>query len=290
MVSMYVLVSPCILNPGLRARGITSEKDREWFARALKRCHRYGIEVVTLPCPETLYLGNDREPGMFLDRLNTKEFSDLLDSMEHEVREIVSKRGTPLCIVGVNSSPTCGVNATWYGPTGSPDAKRQGRGAFLSRFSDLTAIDVSVFSQYRLYLAAPLFSAAERNYNHYLAELLRNNLFDVYLPQDTGDDSHTRGRSAHQGIFDQHLAALEATDVMVAVIDGADADSGTAWEMGYAFAKGIPVISIRTDFRMAGHHEHVNLMLEQSSAIVHSEEELLALLLFPGGFRPAYKC
>jgi len=290
MVSMYVLVSPCILNQSLRARGITSEKDREWFARAMERCHRYGIEVVTLPCPETLYLGNDREPGMFLERLNTKEFSDLLDSMEYEVREIVSKRGPPLCIVGVNSSPTCGVDATWYGPPGSPDAKRQGRGAFLSRFSDLTAIDVSVFSRYRLYLAAPLFSAAERNYNHYLAELLRNNLFEVYLPQDTGDDSHTRDRSAHQCIFEQHLAALEATDVMVAVIDGADADSGTAWEMGYAFAKGIPVISIRTDFRMAGHHEHVNLMLEQSSAIAHSEGELLSLLLFPGGFRPAHKC
>jgi nucleoside 2-deoxyribosyltransferase len=75
---------------------------------------------------------------------------------------------------------------------------------------------------------------------------------------------------------------------MVAVIEGADADSGTSWEMGYAYARGIPVISIRTDFRMAGHHEHVNLMLEQSSAMVHSEEELLALLLFFGGFRPAH--
>jgi nucleoside 2-deoxyribosyltransferase/predicted secreted protein len=290
MVSMYVLVSPCVLHPALRARGITRDEDREWFTRAMQRCQRFAIEVLALPCPETLYLGNDREPGMFLDRLNTQEFSDLLDSLEHEVREIVAKRGPPLCIVGVNASPACGVDATWYGPPESQDAKRQGRGAFLARFSDIPAIDVSVFSRYRLYLAAPLFSAAERNYNQYLAELLRNNLFDVYLPQDTGDDSHTRERSAHQVIFEKNLAALEATDVMVAVIDGADADSGTAWEIGYAFAKGIPVVSIRTDFRMAGHHEHVNLMLEQSSAIVHSEEELLSCILFPGGFLQAHKC
>ena len=287
---MYVLVSPCVLNPDLRATGITRDEDRQWFTRAMQRCHRFDIGVLALPCPETLYLGNDREPGMFLDRLNTQEFSDLLDSLEHEVREIVSRRGPPLCIVGVNASPACGVDATWYGPPGSPVAKRQGRGAFLARFSDIPAIDVSVFSRYRLYLAAPLFSAAERNYNQHLADILRNNFFDVYLPQDTGDDSHARDSTAHQVIFEKNLAALEATDVMVAVIDGADADSGTAWEIGYAFAKGIPVVSIRTDFRMAGHHEHVNLMLEQSSAIVRSEEELLSRILFPGGFRQAHKC
>jgi nucleoside 2-deoxyribosyltransferase/predicted secreted protein len=284
MVSMYVLVAPCILHPALRARGITTDKDREWFTRAMQRCHRFGIEILPLPCPETLYLGADREPGMFHDRLDAEEFSDLLDSLEHEVREIITKRGHPLCIVGVNSSPACGVDATWYGPPESPDAKKPGRGAFLARFSDLPAIDVSVFSRYRLYLAAPLFSAAERHYNCHLAELLRNNFFDVYLPQDTGDDSHTRDRSAHQVLFEQHLAALAATDLVVAVIDGADADSGTAWEIGYAYAKGIPVVAIRTDFRMAGHHEHVNLMLEESSAVVHSEEELLSRLLSCGGF------
>ncbi|MDD1705569.1 MAG: nucleoside 2-deoxyribosyltransferase [Methanoregulaceae archaeon] len=275
------MVSPCILNPDLRARGITRDQDREWFTRARERCQRYGIDVVPLPCPETLYLGSDREPGMFLDRLDTQEFSDLLDSLECEVRKIISERGFPICIVGVNSSPTCGVDATWYGPPGSPGAKKPGRGVFLDRFSDLPAVDVAVFSRYRLYLAAPLFSKAERNYNRHLAERLRNNFFEVYLPQDAGDDSHTRDGTAHRKIFDQHLAALEATDLMVAVIDGADADSGTAWEMGYAFAKGLPVISIRTDFRMAGHHEHVNLMLEQSSAVVHSEEELLSRLFFP---------
>jgi nucleoside 2-deoxyribosyltransferase/predicted secreted protein len=290
MVSMYVLVAPCVLTPALRARGITRDEDREWFTRAMERCRRFDIEVLALPCPETLFLGNDREPGMFLDRLDTQEFSELLDSLEHEVREIVSKRGPPLCIVGVNASPACGVDATWYGPPESPDAKRRGRGAFLARFSDIPAIDVSVFSRYRLYLAAPLFSAAERHYNQYLAELLRNNFFDVYLPQDTGDDSPTRDRNAHEDIFEKHLAALASTDVLVAVIDGADADSGTAWEIGYAFAKGIPVVSIRTDFRMAGHHEHVNLMLEQSSVIIHSDVELLSCILFPGGFRKAHKC
>ena len=286
---MYVMVSPCILHPQLRAKGITRDKDLEWFSRAIQRCYQYGIEVVPLPCPETLYLGYDREPGVFLDRLDTKEFADLLDLLEEKVREIISKRGPPLCIVGVNSSPACGVNTTWYGPRGSPDARRRERGAFLSRFPDLPAIDVSDFSRYRVYLAAPLFSLAERRYNIQLADLLRRNCYEVYLPQDSGDDSHKREWDAHKAIFGQNLAALDSSDVVVAVIDGPDADSGTAWEMGYAFSKGIPVVSLRTDFRKAGYHEEVNLMLEHSSTVVHSEEGLVAALLFPGGFQAAHK-
>ena len=98
---------------------------------------------------------------------------------------------------------------------------------------------------------------------------------------DVGDDTHHRDRKAHWDIFSRHLAALGDTDIVVAVIDGADADSGTAWEMGYAYAHGIPVIAIRTDFRMAGHHEHVNLMLEQSARVVRSEEDLLEALKSP---------
>jgi len=278
---MYVLMSPCIRNPALRPPGITRDQDREWFSRAIERCTRFGIGIVSLPCPETLYLGDDREPGMFLDRLNTLDFSRLLAALSDDVREIIFERGPPLCIVGVNSSPACGVDTTWYGPEGLPDAKRAGRGAFLARFPDVPAMDVADFACYRVYLAAPLFSAAEREYNRNLASLLRDHLYEVYLPQETGDDSHQRDHAAHQEIFDRHLAALAESDLVVAVIDGADADSGTAWEMGYAYARGIPVISVRTDFRMAGHHEHTNLMLERSSTVVKSMEDLLARIRSP---------
>jgi nucleoside 2-deoxyribosyltransferase len=64
--------------------------------------------------------------------------------------------------------------------------------------------------------------------------------------------------------------------MIVAIIDGADADSGTAWEMGYAAGLKKTVIAIRTDFRMAGSHERVNLMLEQAARVVTSRDGLLA--------------
>jgi len=142
-------------------------------------------------------------------------------------------------------------------------------------------VDVSVFARYRVYLAAPLFSEAERNFNASVARLLEANLFDVHLPQASGDDSGVRDAREQERLFDSNKTALDQSDIIVAIIDGADADSGTAWEMGYAFAAGKTVIALRTDFRRVGDHEQVNLMLEQSAKVVCSTKELLAALRSP---------
>jgi nucleoside 2-deoxyribosyltransferase/predicted secreted protein len=277
---MYVLCSPCILNPALRANGITKPADLVLFERCIERCKRFGIEMVPLPCTETLYLGPDRKPGTFLERLNTPAFASLMDKLELQVQDIMVERGSPLCIIGVNSSPTCGVTSTYYGSVDQQPPKRMGRGLFLARFPKIKAMDVITFSQYHLYLAAPLFSEAERAYNLSIAVHLRNNFFDVYLPQEAGDDSPTRNKEEQVRIFSENVIALENADIIVAAIDGADVDSGTAWEMGYACALGKPVTALRTDFRRAGQEELVNLMLEQSSLVVRSKEELVQKLKF----------
>ncbi|OPY37455.1 MAG: Nucleoside 2-deoxyribosyltransferase [Methanoregula sp. PtaU1.Bin051] len=281
---MYVLVCPCILDPALRAEGITKPSDIAAFNRARERCRKFDIDMVTLPCPETLYLGQERAPGTFLERLNTPEFLRLLDQLVVQVKGLIKERGHPLCIIGVNSSPTCGVTSTYYGSEGDRPAKREERGVFLSRFPEIPAIDVTEFARYRIYLAAPLFSEAERAYNASLAALLKDHFFDVYVPQDAGDDSHSRDRAEHRRIYAALREALDTADAVVAVIDGADADSGTAWEMGYAAARGKPVFALRTDFRKVGDSEHVNLMLEQSATLVRSRDDLLAALRSP---RPA---
>jgi len=278
---MYVLMCPCITDPSLRAEGITSEADLDLFRRARARCECFGIDIVTLPCPETLYLGRDRSPGTFLERLNTPGFFELVSKLELEVREIIRKRGPPLCIVGVNSSPTCGTTTTHYGSVDGSPSKKPGRGVFLDRFPDIKATDVSEFAQYKVYLAAPLFSEAEKKFNLMISELLGSHFFQVYLPQDVGDDNHCRDGEEHNHIFESHLNALDTTDLLVAVIDGADADSGTSWEMGYAYRRGIPVYAVRTDFRMAGHHELVNLMLEQSSIVVRDPSDLPGVMNSP---------
>jgi nucleoside 2-deoxyribosyltransferase len=273
---MYVLLCPCILDPGLRARGITRQSDLDFFSRCLERCRHFGIDIVPLPCPETMYLGRDHEPGSFEERLDTPAFARLLDRCEEEVRGHIARHGDPLCIVGVDSSPTCGVNLTYR-----TDEREPGRGVFLSRFPEQKAMDVKDFARYKVYLAAPLFSEAEQVYNRALHDDLSAHLFEVYLPQEVGDTSHTRKKDEHRAIFTQHVHALDEADVVVAVVDGADADSGTSWEMGYAFARGKQVVALRTDFRRAGHHELVNLMLEESSTVVTDRNGLPAALKSP---------
>ena len=278
---MYVLCSPCILNPELRANGITKPSDLVLFERAKERCKKFNIEMIPLPCPETLYLGSDRKPGTFLERLNTEEFIHLLDHLAEKVHELIKQRGPPVCIIGVNSSPACGVTTTYYGSEGNKPKKRKGRGVFLKKFPEIMVMDVATFSQYHVYLAAPLFSEAERAYNICIAGHLQKNFFNVYLPQLAGDDSDIRNKEEQVLIFSNNLKALESADIIVAIIDGADADSGTAWEMGYAFARGKQVIALRTDFRRSGSLEKVNLMLEESATVVTSTRHLLEAIKSP---------
>ena len=56
---------------------------------------------------------------------------------------------------------------------------------------------------------------------------------------------------------------------------------GTAWEIGFAYARDIPVIGIRTNFRNAGDtgHSSVNAMIEGSVAgIVQTSAEAVSQL------------
>ena len=98
----------------------------------------------------------------------------------------------------------------------------------------------------KIYLAGPLFSAAERNFNTELAKLMRNKGHEVWLPQEF----EQRTMTAKQ-IFAKDVEGIDWADVLVANMDGPDPDSGTCWECGYAYRKK-PVILFRTDFR-AGH-------------------------------------
>ncbi|HJJ51777.1 MAG TPA: nucleoside 2-deoxyribosyltransferase, partial [Methanocorpusculum sp.] len=102
----------------------------------------------------------------------------------------------------------------------------------------------------------------------------------VHLPQELDDDEEARGENREAAIYAGNLAALKEADIVVGVIDGADADSGTAWEMGYATASGKRVIALRTDFRRLSENESVNLMLEMDADVVHSLDELRELLTY----------
>jgi nucleoside 2-deoxyribosyltransferase len=114
----------------------------------------------------------------------------------------------------------------------------------------------------KIYLAGPLFSLAEQGFNTDLARFLESEGFEVWLPQE-----HEPRDKTARAIFEMDVAALDRADMVVACMDGPDPDSGTAWECGYAFAKGKPIVCYRTDFRITGDTEGApyNLMLSESA-------------------------
>jgi len=97
-------------------------------------------------------------------------------------------------------------------------------------------------SPMRIYFAGPLFSAAERDWNVAFAAALRDAGHDVFLPQE-----QEPGKDA-PGIFATDVGGIDWAEGLVAIMDGADPDSGTCWEVGYAYKKK-PIVLVRTDLR-----------------------------------------
>ena len=69
----------------------------------------------------------------------------------------------------------------------------------------------------------------------------------MFLPQ-----AHPPAEVTGRAIFAKDLAWLDWADGVVAIVDGPDPDSGTAWECGYAYGMGKPVVLFRSDLRDSG--------------------------------------
>jgi nucleoside 2-deoxyribosyltransferase len=113
----------------------------------------------------------------------------------------------------------------------------------------------------KVFLAAPLFSEAEREFNSKTAKRLRDNGFEVWLAQEAPFIQHDTHKEK-KAIYESDVSALNASDVVVAILDGSEVDAGVAYEIGYATALGKPIIGLKTDYRTFSGMEEVNLMLE----------------------------
>jgi nucleoside 2-deoxyribosyltransferase len=107
----------------------------------------------------------------------------------------------------------------------------------------------------RVYLAAPLFSDAERRFNVELCAALEIQAH-VFLPQRDGLLLRDLIRSgvptleARRLIFDVDVSAIRESDVLVAVLDGRTIDEGVAFEIGVAYALQKRCLGLKTDDRM----------------------------------------
>jgi nucleoside 2-deoxyribosyltransferase len=155
----------------------------------------------------------------------------------------------------------------------------------------------------KCYLASPLgFAESTRAFMAELLAALRGLGLDVHNPWEGGFGP--RFARAHAAPPEERAAALHAVnhavgkanedairgaDMVVAVLDGVDVDSGTASEIGFAHALGKRVYGLRTDSRLTGDNvgATVNLQVEyfieaSGGSIVRSTDDLLARLLAAG--------
>jgi nucleoside 2-deoxyribosyltransferase len=137
----------------------------------------------------------------------------------------------------------------------------------------------------RCYVASPLgFSEAGRSY---YAEVLLPALADVVTPVDpwalTPPEDIDRARAAGTlpdlilEIGRRNVAAIRSSELLVAVLDGQEPDSGTVAELGYAAALGKMCFGLRSDLRQAGEDGAV-VNLQVQTFIVDSGGQILPSL------------
>lgn len=123
----------------------------------------------------------------------------------------------------------------------------------------------------KIFIASPFFSLAERDYIQRIDKICADNGFETFQAL------RNVGLVAKDSLADCFLSDVEnlkKCDLVVANLDGVDVDSGTAWELGYAYSIDKPIIGIREDFRMYRTFIPVNLMIYKSCSTVITLDEL----------------
>lgn len=130
----------------------------------------------------------------------------------------------------------------------------------------------------KIYVAGPLgFSEAGRPFHERIITSLRGLGYEVLDPWDfdpsrvsaveampLGSERIAAWARLNQEIGQRNHKLIDQADAIFAVLDGPDVDSGTAAEVGYAFARGKKIVGYRGDFRLAADNEGstVNLQVE----------------------------
>ena len=123
----------------------------------------------------------------------------------------------------------------------------------------------------KVYLASPFFDDAELERVDKVKEILVSKGLDVFSPKEHQNEHLEFGSIEwRKATFENDVKHIDWCDVVVAIIcKGNYDDSGTAWELGYAYATNKPVVLVN----ITG--ETINLMIADSiHALITSYDEL----------------
>lgn len=170
------VVSHCFLNEGSKLKNQNPSdqiqerrRKREFLTRFLSQ----DIGIIQLPCPEQIIYGCNRW-GHAASQFNTphfrKESRRMLEDIVGQLVEYYSfpDRFQVMGIVGINGSPSCGINFTYDGQWGGELGKNQDISALLSSLKkvDKAGVFMEVLREMLLErnLYIPFYSLETLNY------------------------------------------------------------------------------------------------------------------------------
>lgn len=122
------------------------------------------------------------------------------------------------------------------------------------------------------YAAGPFFNKAQVASMEGMEEVLEAHGKTLFKPR-----KHEHRGTGPAACFADDVEGIAASDAVIAnLVDG---DTGTMWEIGYAYALGKPVYGYLDGLRPG---ERVNLMITQSVRAIFASREALARFLETG--------
>lgn len=125
----------------------------------------------------------------------------------------------------------------------------------------------------KAYIAGKLGTSGEIEILEKIDKLCNKLGIDTFLPhRDVGIAKNFEEASR---IFEGDiLQGFKNVNLVIASLDGLHIGAGTAWELGYAYARGIPTIGIKTDESKEEAFEQLSSILIGSMKIVDTWEKL----------------
>lgn len=123
----------------------------------------------------------------------------------------------------------------------------------------------------KVYIAGQLWEENQRKKLEEIDKICKELGFETFLPhRDVG--VYNKGNS--KPFFIKDSKVIDECGLMIAWLDWKGIGSGTAWEIGYAYAKNIPVIGIIEDRESISEFDRVCVMVLNSAHLVDNLDEL----------------
>ena len=125
----------------------------------------------------------------------------------------------------------------------------------------------------KVYIAGKIGTGYEKELLEKIDSLCKKLGLGTFMPhRDVGIAHHLDdAKKVFEGDIKEGFKNVK---LVIAALDGLHVGAGTAWELGYAYAKGIPAIGIKTDESVRKGLPYLSAILISSMPIVKGFEEL----------------